>query len=130
MQQPNVYSERTLGQSVVREAAPVLVLGTGPQGLMAILCAKGLGAGYAAWTIATQSHVTNSSVLLIVLSPTVWVDLLRNPAPIFPLRNPAIVSMTIAFVAGIVGSLLTSEPDAESRFDDEKLRTYLGMGAE
>lgn len=27
-----------------------------------------IGAGYAAWTIATQSHVTNSSVLLIVLS--------------------------------------------------------------
>jgi glycosyltransferase involved in cell wall biosynthesis len=27
-----------------------------------------LGAGYAVWTIATQSHVTNSSVLLIVLS--------------------------------------------------------------
>jgi glycosyltransferase involved in cell wall biosynthesis len=27
-----------------------------------------VGAGYAAWTIATQSHVTNSSVLLIVLS--------------------------------------------------------------
>src|SRR5262245_11846326 len=27
-----------------------------------------VGAGYAAWTIVTQSHVTNSSVLLIVLS--------------------------------------------------------------
>ena len=27
-----------------------------------------LGAGYAAWTIATQRHVTNSSVLLIVLA--------------------------------------------------------------
>ena len=27
-----------------------------------------LGAGYAVWTIATQSHVTNSSVLLILLS--------------------------------------------------------------
>jgi glycosyltransferase involved in cell wall biosynthesis len=27
-----------------------------------------VGAGYAVWTIATQSHVTNSSVLLIVLS--------------------------------------------------------------
>jgi len=27
-----------------------------------------LGAGYALWTIATQAHVTNSSVLLIVLS--------------------------------------------------------------
>jgi hypothetical protein len=27
-----------------------------------------LGASYAAWTIATQSHVTNSSVLLILMS--------------------------------------------------------------
>jgi hypothetical protein len=27
-----------------------------------------VGAAYAVWTIATQSHVTNSSVLLIVLS--------------------------------------------------------------
>ena len=30
--------------------------------------AFGAGAAYAAWTIATQSHVTNSSVLLILLS--------------------------------------------------------------
>ncbi len=27
-----------------------------------------LGAAYALWTIATQSHVTNSSVLLILMS--------------------------------------------------------------
>jgi hypothetical protein len=27
-----------------------------------------VGAAYAVWTIATQSHVTNSSVLLILLS--------------------------------------------------------------
>jgi cation/acetate symporter len=65
-----------------------------------------------------------------VLSPTVWVDILKNPAAIFPLRNPAIVSMTAAFVAGIAGSLTTVEPSAESLFDDEKLRVYLGVGAE
>jgi cation/acetate symporter len=70
------------------------------------------------------------SVLLIVLSPTVWVDLMGNTKAIFPLRNPAIVSMTIAFIAGIIGSLVTREPEAEARFDDEKLRTYLGVGAE
>jgi cation/acetate symporter len=70
------------------------------------------------------------SVLFIVLSPTVWVDLLGNATPIFPLRNPAIVSMTIAFAAGILVSLMTREPSAEALFDDEKLRTYLGMGAE
>ena len=32
-----------------------------------------LGAGYAVWTIATQSHVTNSSVLLIVLAVMVFL---------------------------------------------------------
>jgi cation/acetate symporter len=70
------------------------------------------------------------SVTLILLSPTVWVDLMHYPAAIFPLRNPAIVSMPVSFVCGIVASLLTREPEAEMRFDDEKLRTYLGLGAE
>jgi glycosyltransferase involved in cell wall biosynthesis len=38
-----------------------------------------LGAGYAVWTIATQRHVTNSSVLLIVLSViTVLVGLVSE----------------------------------------------------
>jgi glycosyltransferase involved in cell wall biosynthesis len=33
----------------------------------------GLGAGYALWTIATQSHVTNSSVLLIIFAVIVFL---------------------------------------------------------
>ena len=70
------------------------------------------------------------SVVLIILSPTIWVDLLHHAGPIFPLRNPAIVSMPAGFLCGLVASLLTREPDAEARFDDEKLRTYLGIGAE
>jgi cation/acetate symporter len=60
----------------------------------------------------------------------VWVDILKSPHPIFPLRNPAIVSMTAAFVVGILVSLATREPSAEAAFEDEKLRTYLGIGAE
>ncbi|HSK11425.1 MAG TPA: hypothetical protein VK911_17705, partial [Vicinamibacterales bacterium] len=32
-----------------------------------------VGAGYAAWTVATQRHVTNSSVLLIVLAVIVFL---------------------------------------------------------
>src|SRR6478609_5408147 len=70
------------------------------------------------------------SVGLIVLSPTIWVDLLHKPAALFPLRNPANVSMPLSFVVGILASLATREPDAELKFDDEKLRTYLGVGAE
>jgi cation/acetate symporter len=71
-----------------------------------------------------------ASVLLIVLSPTVWVDLLHRPDAPFPLRNPAIVSMPLSFLCGILGSLATREPEAEAKFDDEKLRTHLGIGAE
>jgi cation/acetate symporter len=81
---------------------------------------------------AVSAIVTGAvlSVVLIVLSPTVWVDLLHKPAALFPLRNPAIVSMPVSFLCGIAASLMTREPDAEAKFDDEKLRTYLGIGAE
>ncbi len=71
-----------------------------------------------------------ASVGLIVISPTIWVDLLHKEAALFPLRNPAIVSMPLSFLVGIVASLVTREPEAERKFDDEKLRTYLGVGAE
>jgi cation/acetate symporter len=81
----------------------------------------------AVWAIVAGAFM---SVGLIVLSPTVWVDILKYPTAVFPLRNPAIISMTVAFLAGIVGSLMTVEPRAESLFDDEKLRVYLGVGAE
>jgi len=70
------------------------------------------------------------AVALIVLSPTVMIDLLHQPTAIVPLRNPAIISMPVSFLCGILVSLWTREPEAEARFDDEKLRTYLGVGAE
>ena len=81
---------------------------------------------------AVASIVTGAivAVVLIVISPTVWVDILKKPAPLFWLRNPAIVSMTVAFIVGIGASLATREPRAEEQFDSEQLRTYLGVGAE
>jgi cation/acetate symporter len=70
------------------------------------------------------------SVYLIIISPTVWIDVLHHKTAIFPIKNPAIVSMTAAFVVGILVSLLTREPSAEAMFEDEKLRTFLAVGAE
>lgn len=70
------------------------------------------------------------SVILIILSPTVWVDILKNPEPIFPLKNPGIVSFFAAFVVGIVVSLITREREAEEKFEAEKIRAYIGVGAE
>jgi len=71
-----------------------------------------------------------SATALIVFSPTVWVDVFKFPAALFPLKNPAIVSMPLAFVTAYVCSLLFPDPDAVRKFEEEKLRTYLGVGAE
>jgi cation/acetate symporter len=83
-----------------------------------------------AGAVAAIATGAGLSVVLILLSPTVWVDLLGFARPVFPLRNPAIVSMSLAFLAGIGVSLAGREPAAERRFDTEKLRTYLGVGSE
>ncbi len=67
---------------------------------------------------------------MIVLSPTVWVTIFKFEQAIVPLKQPAIFSMSLAFAVGIVVSLLTPEPEAQRKFEDEKVRTYLGVGAE
>jgi cation/acetate symporter len=81
---------------------------------------------------AVSSIVTGAglALTLIVLSPTVWVDILKNEKAIFPLKNPALFSMPAAFLVGWIVSLMTKEPEAAAKFEDEKLRTYLGIGAE
>lgn len=81
----------------------------------------------AIWSIYTGLAL---SVILIILSPTVWVDILKNPQPIFPLKSPAIVSFCAAFIVGIFVSLLTREKEAEEKFEAEKIRSYIGIGAE
>ncbi len=67
---------------------------------------------------------------LIVLGPDVWVKVFEYKKPIFPLENPAIVSIPAAFLAGIVASILKPDPVAQAKFEDEKLRTYAGLGAD
>ena len=80
--------------------------------------------------VAAMATGATLALVLITGSPTVWVDLLGHATPLVPLKNPAIISMPAAFLAGIVVSLMTPEPLAEALFEDEKLRTYLGVGAE
>ena len=81
---------------------------------------------------AVASIITGTvlAVVLIVVSPTVWVDIFKYPQAIFPLKNPALISMTAAFVIGIVVSWMTPEQAASEKFEEEKVRTYLGVGAE
>ena len=81
----------------------------------------------AVWAIIIGSV---TACVLIFLSPTVWVDVLKNKEAIFPLRNPAIISMTLAFIVAIVISLLLPDKEAEAKFEGTLVRTYLGVGAE
>lgn len=52
------------------------------------------------------------------------------PQVIFPLKNPGIYSMSVAFLIGILVSLLAPDKEAEKKFAGEKLREYIGIGAE
>ena len=38
--------------------------------------------------------------------------------------------MTASFLVGYIVSLLTKDETAAQKFEDEKLRTYLGVGSE
>ncbi|EQA38573.1 cation/acetate symporter ActP [Leptospira inadai serovar Lyme str. 10] len=71
-----------------------------------------------------------SATGLIVLSPTVWVDIFGFSTALFPYKNPAIFSMTLSFLAAIVFSKLFPEERAQRLYESEKVRVYLGVGAE
>lgn len=97
-----------------------------PALLMSILWKKFTTTG----AVASIATGLVTAIVLIILSPTVWVDVFKNEAAIFPLKNPGLVSMVSAFVVGIVVSLATREERAQEMFESEKLRTFIGVGAE
>jgi len=48
----------------------------------------------------------------------------------FPMKNPGVFSIGGAFLVGILVSLLKRERSAEELFESEKVRTFIGIGAE
>jgi cation/acetate symporter len=69
---------------------------------------------------------TVSAVVLIALSPTVQVDLLKHDTAIIALKNPGIITITLSFAVGIVVSLLRPEPAAQAKFAEVSRRMHLG----
>ena len=80
--------------------------------------------------VASIATGTLTAVVLIVLSPTVWVSVFGFATPIFPWKNPALISMPAAFFAGWLGSVLVPDARARSHFAAQQIRNYLGVGAE
>jgi cation/acetate symporter len=69
---------------------------------------------------------TVTSLLFIYLSPTIQVDILGNADAWFPLKNPALITIPLAFAVGIVVSLLKPEPAALEAYAQMERRMILG----
>jgi cation/acetate symporter len=69
---------------------------------------------------------TVSTLVLIWLSPTVQVDVLKHAAAWFPLKNPALVTMPLSFAAGILVSLLRPRPEEAAGFTRTQRQMHLG----
>src|SRR6187397_711960 len=67
---------------------------------------------------------TLSTLVLIYLSPTIQIDVLKHAAAWFPLRNPGLVSIPLSFVVAIAVSVLWPEPDAEARFAEVQRKVH------
>ena len=73
-----------------------------------------------------------SSIIFVVLSKSVWVDVFGFTDAIFPYTQPALFSMPLAFAAAYVGSKLDRSARAEAEkaaFEDQYVRGQTGVGA-
>ena len=70
---------------------------------------------------------TASSLLLIYLSPTIQIDILKNAAAPFPLRNPGLVSIPLSFAVALAVALIWPEPAASTGFDTLEQRVHVGL---
>ncbi|OAE10080.1 cation/acetate symporter ActP [Pantoea allii] len=74
-----------------------------------------------------------TAVVLMILGPTVWVQVLGHASPIYPYEYPALFSITIAFVGTWLFSVTDhSQQGAEerSRFRAQFIRSQTGAGIE
>ena len=73
-----------------------------------------------------------SAVLFVVLSKSVWVDVLGNASPLFPYTQPALFAMPVAFLLAYIFSKTDSSVRAKNEieaFDDQYVRAQTGYGA-
>ncbi|UVL69657.1 cation acetate symporter [Pseudomonas protegens] len=73
-----------------------------------------------------------SAIVLLMLSPAVWVNVLHHPQALFPYANPALFSMSLAFFCAWAFSVSDRSPRAElerGRYLVQFIRSMTGIGA-
>jgi cation/acetate symporter len=73
-----------------------------------------------------------SSIALVIISPTVWPgpDSEGGLISWYNLANPGIISIPLGFIGCWLGTMLSSEPAAQAKFDELYVRSETGLGAE
>ena len=69
---------------------------------------------------------TVSTLVLIYLSPTIQIDVLKNAEAWFPLRNPGIITIPLSFATALAVSLLRPAPAEAQRFVELERQLHLG----
>jgi cation/acetate symporter len=80
--------------------------------------------------VASMTAGTLATLGLIGLSPTVQVDILGGDDAWFPLRNPALLTIPLAFAVGFGVSCLAPEPEAARGHDALAGQLHLGHAEE
>jgi cation/acetate symporter len=73
-----------------------------------------------------------TAVILVILGPTVWVDILGNETAIFPYKYPALFSVTAAFIGIWFFSITDNSQrakDEQKAFEAQSVRAETGIGA-
>ncbi|MGZ0784262.1 cation/acetate symporter [Pseudomonas saponiphila] len=73
-----------------------------------------------------------SAIVLLILSPAVWVNVLHHPQALFPYANPALFSMSLAFFTAWALSVSDRSSRAElerGRYLAQFIRSMTGIGA-
>ena len=116
------------GQNVafmVSLAFAIAASGNFPALLMAIFWRRFSTAG----AVSSMLTGTFGTLLLIWLSPTIQVDVLKGTGAWFPLKNPALVTIPLSFAVGIVVSLMTSARSVETDAAHER-QLHLGTAGD
>ena len=74
-----------------------------------------------------------TAVVLVIIGPIVWVEIIGNAEPIFPYKYPALFSVTAAFVATWFFSVTDKSESAvkeKAAFLPQYVRAQTGIGAE
>jgi cation/acetate symporter len=79
-----------------------------------------------AGAVASMATGTVATLVLIWLSPTIQIDVLGGESAWFPLKNPALVTIPLAFAAGFGVSLATPEAGAAERYRGIARQMHLG----